>query len=30
VRPGERRPSRIPDDLRARLSLLEHPPEAPG
>jgi len=25
VRPGERRPSRIPDDLRARLAALEGP-----
>lgn len=28
VRPGERRPSRIPDDLRARLALLERSSEA--
>jgi acyl-CoA thioester hydrolase len=30
VRPGERRPSRIPDDLRARLALLEAPSKSPG
>ena len=28
VRPGERRPSRIPDDLRARLAALEGPESA--
>jgi acyl-CoA thioester hydrolase len=29
VRPGERRPSRLPDDLRARLALLEGPCDSP-
>jgi acyl-CoA thioester hydrolase len=29
VRPGERRPSRLPDDLRARLALLERPTDSP-
>lgn len=29
VRPGERRPSRLPDDLRARLALLAHPADTP-
>jgi len=30
VRPGDRRPSRIPDDLRARLALLEGPAGGPA